>query len=100
MPRYWISFDIGLQGDYAPLYEWLDRHEALECGDSVATLRSGSSREQIGRQLAALLKGQKNARVYIIAMEKGVGRFVLGKRRASPPWKGYAAAESSAGDEA
>jgi hypothetical protein len=33
MPRYWISFDLGLQGDYEPLYEWLDRHEALECGE-------------------------------------------------------------------
>jgi hypothetical protein len=37
MTRYWLSFDLGLQGDYDNLYAWLDKQGAQECGDSVAT---------------------------------------------------------------
>ena len=32
----WLSYDLGLQGDYASLYQWLDAHGAKECGDSMA----------------------------------------------------------------
>ena len=43
--RYWISFDLGLQGDYDALYAWLDKHEAKECGENVATLVSERTRK-------------------------------------------------------
>jgi len=98
MPRYWISFDLGLQGDYQPLYEWLDRNEALECGDNLATIVSQKTREQIAKQVSTLLSNEKKARIYIISMEKG-GKFLLGKRKQSPPWKGYAEVQSTSGDE-
>ena len=32
----WLSFDLGIGGDYPGLYKWLDNHDAIECGDSVA----------------------------------------------------------------
>ena len=32
----WLSYDLGIGGDYESLYSWLDNHEAKECGDSVA----------------------------------------------------------------
>ena len=32
----WLSFDLGVAGDYPGLYKWLDEHDAVECGDSVA----------------------------------------------------------------
>ncbi|MHB9292468.1 hypothetical protein Holit_01566 [Hollandina sp. SP2] len=35
--RVWLSYDLGIKGDYANLYIWLDEHKALECGDSIAT---------------------------------------------------------------
>ena len=35
----WISFDLGVKGDYEQLYAWLDNHEAKECGPNLATLR-------------------------------------------------------------
>ena len=35
--RVWLSYDLGIKGDYAALYIWLDEHKALECGDSIAT---------------------------------------------------------------
>ena len=34
----WLSYDLGIRGDYESLYSWLDDHEAKECGDSVAFL--------------------------------------------------------------
>ncbi len=30
----WLSFDLGVRGDYKGLYHWLDQHDAKECGDS------------------------------------------------------------------
>jgi len=33
--RYWLSFDLGLRGNYELLYAWLDAMEAKECGDNV-----------------------------------------------------------------
>jgi len=28
----WIAFDLGVRGDYDGIYEFLDTHEAKECG--------------------------------------------------------------------
>jgi hypothetical protein len=105
--RYWISFDLGLQGDYEPLYSWLDQQDykevgdregARECGDSVATFISEKSRDAVAREIKSRLgKQQLNARIYVISLDKG-GRFVVGSRKL-PPWKGYAAVESDSGDE-
>ena len=86
--RYWISFDLGLRGNYEDLYEWLDKMEAKECGDNVATFLTDKSREQLKKELIKFL--DKKARVYIINMSQG-GKFILGKRKVAP-WSGYAAA--------
>jgi hypothetical protein len=32
----WMSFDLGVKGDYEGLYRWLDARQARACGDSVA----------------------------------------------------------------
>ena len=29
----WLSYDLGVDGDYENLYAWLDHKEAKECGD-------------------------------------------------------------------
>ena len=114
MPRYWISFDLGLNGDYEPLYAWLDIQDyqergdgqgAKECGDNLATFVSDKSREQIERELSTLLgkrarkipAAQVNPRIYIISTKDG-GKFILGKRKFAP-WKGYAEVGVDSGDE-
>jgi hypothetical protein len=97
MPRYWISFDLGLQGNYEPLYGWLDRQEAKECGDNVATFVSDQSRDRIAHDLADILSTAGNPRVYLVSMNKG-GKFILGKRKFAP-WKGYAEVEVESGEE-
>ena len=106
MTRYWISFDLGLQGNYEDLYAWLDRQDykdkgdrqgAKECGDNVATFVSDKSRNAIEKEVIANLGGQRNARIYIVTMAGG-GKFVLGKRKFAP-WKGYAEVASDSGEE-
>jgi hypothetical protein len=100
MKRYWLSFDLGLHGNYDALFEWLDKQEAQECGDSIATFRSVHSRDHITKELKDILRGTKNARIYLVNMKEG-GRFILGRRKVSP-WKGYAqvSVDSGESDEA
>lgn len=33
---FWLSYDLGIAGDYPDLYQWLDDHEAKSCGNSIA----------------------------------------------------------------
>lgn len=91
----WLSFDLGVRGDYENLYGWLDSHAAKECGDSVAVFRY-AWKEDLARELEAELskavKFDKRTRVYLIyrdrKMEKNRGKFIVGGRRASA-WEGY-----------
>jgi len=86
--RYWISYDLGLSGDYEQLYAWLDRHGAKECGTSIATFLSPKSRDEVARELKTVLDLKRNPRIYVISMKTG-GKFVLGRRKVAP-WTGYA----------
>lgn len=95
--RYWISFDLGLHGQYDELYDWLDRQGAKECGDSVATFQSNKSRDEIAAEIGRILSAERNPRIYIISMHEG-GRFFLGRRKVAP-WTGYAHTAISSGDE-
>jgi hypothetical protein len=94
MPTVWMSFDLGVEGDYEGLYEWLAVHEARECGDSLAHFPY-PFRKDLVRELTADLKrkvklGRRN-RVYLIFADgKGSvrGKFIVGGRRC-PHWEGY-----------
>jgi hypothetical protein len=86
--RYWLSFDLGLQGDYEGLYGWLDKQNAKECGGGVATFVSRKTRDQIVRELSGILDQKRKPRIYIITRSLG-GKFLFG-RRVVPPWLGYA----------
>ena len=85
--RYWLSFDLGLRGNYEELFEWLDNLGAKECADNLATFTSNKTREQIKRELVQFLGADRNVRVYIIDRNHGA-IFLLGKRKAAP-WVGY-----------
>ena len=86
--RYWLSFDLGLRGNYESLYAWLDAMEAKECGDSIATFVTDKTRKQMKKELADIL--EEKARIYLIDRTKG-GGFILGKRKVAS-WAGYAEA--------
>jgi hypothetical protein len=95
--RYWISYDLGLRGNYDQLYAWLDLNNARECGDSVATFVSIKTREQVAKELSKIVDLDRNPRIYIITMKHG-GKFIIGKRKPAS-WTGYAQVLES-GEEA
>jgi hypothetical protein len=95
--RYWISFDLGLRGEYEPLYAWLDRQQARECGTNLATFLSDKTRSKIAKELTQILDMDRKPRIYIINMREG-GKFVIGKRTVAP-WTGYGQVLSDTGDE-
>ncbi len=93
----WLSFDLGVQGDYESLYRWLDAKEAEECGDNLAFLKLPFEADvehfagHVKAQLQGAIKVDAKTRIYLIFKgEKGnSGQFLFGQRRA-PPWSGYA----------
>ncbi|MGA1839470.1 MAG: hypothetical protein ACMUIU_02505 [bacterium] len=97
-PLIWISYDLGVKGDYEGFYAWLDNHEAKECGTSIAVLYYEFSKnliEELKKDLLDNVSFSKLDRIYLIWREdeKIKGRFLLGKRKAAP-WSGYGGQES------
>jgi hypothetical protein len=91
----WVSYDLGVQGDYEGMYAWLDEHEGQECGDSLAFLNydhAGPLLEALTTDLRKSLELTKRTRIYVIYREpdtkKMKGRFIFGGRKA-PPWSGF-----------
>ncbi len=94
----WLSYDLGIKGDYPGLYQWLDTHKAKECGNSVAYFKySYHSKlvEELKNDLKQKINFSNGDRIYIIFNKiidgetKTVGKFIIGNRKASP-WEGYA----------
>jgi hypothetical protein len=101
----WISYDLGLRGDYENLYAWLDAHRAKECGDSLAVLTyryEGSLPDKLKADLKRSIATDKRTRIYAIYREpatgKNKGRFIFGGRRAAA-WTGYAPSELATVDD-
>ena len=95
--RIWISYDLGTDGDYVGMYAWLDCHDAVECGDSFASLLINcESRETVERDVLAELHKNVNLkptdRIYLLYRREDnmtKGTFLYGNRKESP-WKGTA----------
>ena len=91
----WLSFDLGVKGDYEGMYAWLDSHNAKECGDSVACFwyeHAGDLLQNLQDDLKANVElDSKKNRIYVIRLAEGKmkGNFIFGRRRNSP-WSGYA----------
>jgi len=94
---FWISYDLGLKGDYSGLYTWLDTVKAKECGDSIAFFTKeykGNLIEAIKKDILKFAKLNKTDRVYLIYLENETGKvkgiFLFGGRKRAP-WEGFAA---------
>lgn len=100
----WLSYDLGLRGDYEGLYAWLDQHKAKECGDSLAFISyeyEGDLIEHIEKSLRGSVRLEPKDRIYLIyEAEEGKqkGRFLFGKRKQAP-WAGYAVGSTETVDE-
>ena len=100
----WISYDLGVRGDYEGLYVWLDTHRAKECGDSLAVLSYRYQRslpDELREDLKRDVAIDKRTRIYLIYRErttnKNKGQFLFGGRRAAA-WTGYASSDSDTVD--
>lgn len=91
----WLAFDLGLQGDYAGLFAFLDRLEAQECGNGLAVFvyhYDADLAEELKRELLkAIALDEARDRLYLMQkFDDGRmhGTFLVGRRR-RPPWIGY-----------
>jgi hypothetical protein len=100
----WLSYDLGVKGDYDGLYSWLDSHNAKECGDGLACFDytiDGSFPTKLTKELKQAIDIGKRDRIYIIwrKQEGGVkGMFIFGTRK-SAPWTGYAGGKCQSPEE-
>ena len=93
----WLSFDLGVSGDYEGMYAWLDDHNAKECGSSVAFFQfscDGDLPQALKAEIENAVSLNKRSRVYLVYGESGKmkGRYIIGRRK-SAPWDGYGAYE-------
>lgn len=102
--RIWISYDLGIDGNYNRLYQVLDEVGAKECGDSLATvlLDAKSQFEPLLKRLKTSIRPRASDRLYVIFPKDdgGVtGKFIHGSRKRAP-WTGYAVgSEEETSDE-
>ncbi len=121
--RIWMSYDLGLglraedvskeeyQKEYQKrsekLHQWLQKYNALDCGDSAAYIacyvkETGSIDEVIKRELQAKGIGEEeNIRIYVVAYNKAISPensktniniiefagYLFGERKKAP-WEG------------
>lgn len=93
---FWLSYDLGLKGDYSSMYSWLDKQKAKECGDSFAVFTfdclTDNPKDEIKKSLLDNVDFMKNDRVYLIWRDEtkkvNNGTFIIGNRKPSP-WEGY-----------
>lgn len=92
----WLSYDLGVRGDYDGMYSWLENHGAKECGSSVAFLKSYEFEDDLLECLKAdigeAVTLDRRSRIYVIFHDRNNGRprgrYVVGRRKA-PPWTGF-----------
>jgi hypothetical protein len=95
----WLSYDLGIRGDYESLYAWLDQHDAKECGDSLAFFKyeyTHDLKTELKLDLEKAIDTKtKKIRIYIIWTQEGKqkGGFLFGGRKASP-WFGHSSIET------
>lgn len=91
----WLSFDLGVGGDYEGMYAWLDEHAAKECGDSMALVIFESKKDlvaEVKAEVASSVKLTARSRVYMVYRgddNKSIkGSWLVGSRKQAP-WTGY-----------
>ena len=99
----WISYDLGVDGDYDGIYYWLDKHRAKECGDSTAYLKyefKNNILKEIQDELTLDVKIRSKDRIYIIFYDgkSYKGKFLFGSRKRSA-WEGYSEFSEDIEDE-
>ena len=99
----WLSYDLGIHGDYDGLFKYLDTYGAKECGDGTAAFSypfKPDCQTEIRKELEQHMEITTSTRIYIVFRTPDgeyIGRFVFGERH-RPPWVGYAPTDDDDGD--
>ena len=70
----WLSFDLGVRGDFEGMYQFLDSHGAKECGDSVGAFHFDYKNDLIAeltKSMKEYVTFNKRSRVYVIYQKDG-----------------------------
>ena len=100
----WVSFELGVSGDYEGMYAWLDGHGGKECGDSIAVIEYEPRKDllaELKSDIQQSVEMDKKSRVYVIYRSddsKMKGTFLFGRRKQAP-WTGYGASSEESSDE-
>jgi hypothetical protein len=92
----WLSYDLGVRGDYSGLYQWLDNADAVECGNNNAFFKMDVEAtedviEKLKSEISKNVDIKNGERFYVIykkADGKCAGKYIFGNRKANP-WTGY-----------
>ena len=100
----WISYDLGVNGDYEGLYSWLDVNGAKECGAGVALLtyiHPGDLLECLRKDINDNVSLDKRSRIYVVRRDGDQikGSYLVGRRKAAP-WEGYGEIDDDSDDSA
>lgn len=101
----WLSFDLGVKGDYTSLFEWLDSQGAEECGPGLAYFQFDVKEDflaEIEAEIKEVVQIDSRSRIYIIfrGQENRIkGRFIIGGRKAAP-WSGFAQSNGGVDEDA
>ena len=93
---FWLSYDLGLRGDYSGLYTFLDSVKARECGNNIAFFEKDYGDDFISaikNEIESFVNVSATDRIYVIYLDlsstKVKGKFLFGGRKRAP-WEGYA----------
>ena len=91
----WISYDLGIGGDYDGLYRWLANHKAVECGDGLAFFNYvpkdvDNILEELKGEIETSVRVNNKTRIYCIRKDGSSikGTFLFGARKGNP-WEGF-----------
>jgi hypothetical protein len=92
---FWLSYDLGLKGNYEGLFSFLDNVGAIECVNKLAYFtyeyQTDDFPDEIQNVIKDKVKIEQKDRFYIIwKTDSGSikGRFLFGGRKRSP-WEGF-----------
>lgn len=98
MATFWLSYDLGVGGDYPSLYQWLDDRQALVCGNGIAFFKMDDPENKgfdlLKKELEEHVDLKPGNVLYAIGKDENgkiMGRFLYGKRKAAP-WVGFGSA--------
>lgn len=93
---FWISFDLPLIFNEANFFAWLDKNEAVSCGNSnLAFIENYKSISDTLTQIEKELRDagiDESCSIYIIYKQdnKIVGKYIIkSNKEPFPIWKGY-----------